>query len=233
MNRRELLQDAVNNCMRELYSYVYPKVSWKSFKLQCKKYTKKYKEWEKLDKETKPSAEEYCGPKPYEFYFLPKEIMKDICDSYVHAYRMDQKEEFESDVKIFLDYCIQPIRDKYIEVRIDKNGFTHPGYRDYEHFESITDVINNIITEYRGIDSKELSDRVWDTVLKYYEEAKNFYNWTSELTSFNTSVYLGASPCSNKETVIENWKKYRNVDIEIDENEIKKEYYGDDEDYSE
>ena len=233
MNRRELLQNAVNNCMRELYSYVYPKVSWKSFKLQCKKYNKKYKEWEKLDKETKPSAEDYCGPKPYEFYFLPKEVMRDICDSYIYTYRIDQKEDFESDVKIFLNYCMNPIRDKYIEEIVDEHGNRHPGYRGYEYFTPITEILNEIITNCRGVDSKEIADEVWYKVLEYYEEAKNFYNWTSELNSFNTSVYLGASPCSNKETVIENWKKYRNVDIEIDENEIKREYYGDDEDYSE
>ena len=31
------------------------------------------------------------------------------------------------------------------------------------------------------------------------------------------NVYLGASPNSNKEKVIENWKVYRNKDISIDE----------------
>ena len=59
--------------------------------------------------------------------------------------------------------------------------------------------------------------------------AGNFYNWNRDLNSFNMSVYLGASPCSNKDTVIENWKKYRNQDIEIDEEQIKKDYYGEDE----
>ena len=49
------------------------------------------------------------------------------------------------------------------------------------------------------------------------------------LNSFNVSVYLGASPNSNKKAVIENWKKYRNQDIEIDEEQIKKDYYGEDE----
>ena len=38
------------------------------------------------------------------------------------------------------------------------------------------------------------------------------------------SVYLGPSPNSNKEAVIENWKKYRNKDIEIDESKYNDEY---------
>ena len=59
--------------------------------------------------------------------------------------------------------------------------------------------------------------------------AGNFYNWNRDLNAFNTTVYLGASPCSNKEAVIKNWKEFKNKDIEINEEQIKKDYYGDDE----
>ena len=47
--------------------------------------------------------------------------------------------------------------------------------------------------------------------------AGEFYTWNHDLNSFNTTVYLGPSPCSNKERVIENWKIYRNEDITIDD----------------
>ena len=56
--------------------------------------------------------------------------------------------------------------------------------------------------------------------------AGNFFNWNRDLNSFNISVYMGPSPHTNKETVIKNWKEYRNQDIEIDEEQIKKDYYG-------
>ena len=59
--------------------------------------------------------------------------------------------------------------------------------------------------------------------------AGEFFNWNGYLNGFNTHVYLGGTPNSNKEAVIENWKKYRNKDIKIDEEQIKKEYYGDEE----
>jgi hypothetical protein len=39
------------------------------------------------------------------------------------------------------------------------------------------------------------------------------------------SIYLGASPSSNMQTVIDNWKKYRNTDIEINVEELEKSYY--------
>lgn len=47
--------------------------------------------------------------------------------------------------------------------------------------------------------------------------AGEFYNWNRDLNAFNTTVYLGPSPNSNKQDVIENWKKYRNKDIIIDD----------------
>ena len=58
--------------------------------------------------------------------------------------------------------------------------------------------------------------------------AGNFFNWNYEMNSFNTTVYLGPSPNSNKQTVIENWKKYRGRDIKINEKKMKENYYGTD-----
>ena len=59
--------------------------------------------------------------------------------------------------------------------------------------------------------------------------AGKFFRWDRDLNSFKMSVYLGPSPNSNKKAVIENWKKYRNKDIEINEERIIKEYfYGED-----
>ena len=52
---------------------------------------------------------------------------------------------------------------------------------------------------------------------RFLDMAGNFYVWNYELNSFNTEVYLGCSPSSNKEKVIENWKLYRGKDILIDE----------------
>ena len=61
---------------------------------------------------------------------------------------------------------------------------------------------------------------------EFLDMAGKFYNWNRDLNSFNMTVYLGPSPNSNKQSVIDNWKKYKNQDIEIDEEQIKKDYYG-------
>lgn len=63
-----------------------------------------------------------------------------------------------------------------------------------------------------GISSKIGSENfklVCDTL---YEAGKT-YRWDGDATKFRFNVYLGAVPCSNAQTVIDNWKKYRNIDI--------------------
>ena len=59
---------------------------------------------------------------------------------------------------------------------------------------------------------------------------KEFYHFDREETDFNYSVALGASPTSNKETVIEYWKS-QGKDIEIIERNPlliwERDYYGD------
>ena len=68
----------------------------------------------------------------------------------------------------------------------------------------------------------------YNKFFEFLDMAGNFFNWNREINSFGMSVYLGPSPNSNKDAVIKNWKKYRNTDIEIDEDAIKREYYGED-----
>ena len=240
ITRSNVLSKAANDCMKELYSFVQPSVDWNDFVSQCKLYSNQYVIWEKT-RNTDPnyigkSIKECIGPRPYEFYYLPKEIMKDICDSYVHAYRIDQQQELLDTIETLKNYCKEPIVDKYIE---EKNG--DPGYRGYDHPDNLEKEINTyldlkfpLMDPERAEDAEDFENKLdiaakelQDKFFKFLDMAGNFYNWNRDLNSFNVSVYLGASPYSNKEIVIDNWKKYRNKDIEINEEQIKREYYGD------
>ena len=240
VTRNEILSEAVDKCIKELYSFVFPSVSWDDFVKECKEYSKKYKIWEdfrkaSIHRKENPEIwnqykstfkdwenkfiEECIGPKPSEFYYLPKEIMKDICDCYISAYRMDSQQELLNTIEILKNYCKEPIVDKYIE----KEG--EPRYRVYEHPNNLEKELR-IILEQVDPSFVEISEQLQNKFFEFLDMAGNFYNWNRDLNSFNASVYLGASPSSNKEMVIENWKKYRNKDIEIDEEQIKKDYYG-------
>lgn len=221
ITRRDVLSQAVDACMKELYSYAYPHIEWDDFLLENKIYNANKKE----------------GPAPFEFYYLPKEIMKDICDSYIFAYQIDSQQELLNTISILKDYCENPIVDKHISEYTDENGDYYPGYRDYDHPDNLEIEIKKKLEESPIISVPpsnkeeyytELSEKLQNKFFEFLDMAGNFYKWNADLNSFNMSIYLGASPNTSKEEVIENWKKYRNKDIEIDDEQIKKEYYGED-----
>lgn len=253
IDRDDVLSKAINDCLKELYTLVVPKVTWEEFKEECKIYSEKYKKWEserktnlKLDKKSKT---ECIGPAPYEFYFLPREIIKDICDSYVYAYKIDSQQELLNTIETLKNYCKEPIVDKYIDDWTDETGFHHPGYRSYDHPDNLkkelqkifdNEILPDICKQYNkqynlqttGIESsvsKAYSQIFQNKFFEFLDMAGKFFNWNRDLSSFNVSVYLGPCPNSNKEAVIKNWKEYKNQDIEIDEEQIKKDYYGEDE----
>ena len=239
--RDEVLSQAAEDCLKDFYKYAVPKVSWEDFLKENQEYTKKYNEWEKL--ENRPPIKEFCGPRPYEFYYLPSDILKDIVLYYVHSYKMDSQQELLDTIETLKNYCKEPIVDKWIE----RNG-DEPGYRGYDHPDNLEKEIEDILfksiyqydladlieddpkykdnEEYPESEQKYVAEKLQTKFFEFLDMAGNFYNWNRDLNAFNTTVYLGPSPSSNKKAVIENWKKYRNQDIEIDEEQIKKDYYG-------
>lgn len=226
MDRRTVINDAINSCMKELYSLAQPSVTWDEFVQENAEFNIKYKEWDdwKMKKTSHPEWEdksitECIGPKPFEFYYLPKDILEDICNSYIYAYQLDSQQELLNIIQILKNYCKEPIISKYIE---GENG--EPGYRGYEYPDNLEKEIQKLIQEYDSSDvSEEISEKCCNKFFEFLDMAGKFYNWNGDLNTFNINVYLGASPNSNKEAVIENWKKYRNKDIEIDDSVYKNE----------
>ena len=263
MTRHDVLSKAIDECMKEFYSIAVPHVEWEDLKEQCKLYSKAYFEWENYkrnEKDNTPLYQKYnekldwkgktitecIGPRPYEFYYLPNEIQKDIADSYVYAYKFDNQQELLDTIEILKNYCKKPIVDKWIKEHTDKDGFVHPGYRSYDHPDNLEkelrkifddEILPDICKQYNkqynlqttGIESSvsiAYSQRFQNKFFEFLDMAGNFYNWNSELSIFNMNVFMGIAPSTNKEKVIDNWKRYRNKDIEIDEKQMKEDYYG-------
>lgn len=241
LTRDDVLSRAADDCMKELYSLAQPSIDWDEFIKENKIYAEKYRIWEEYNKSKhrkdenpdkwksqqkkhpdweKKSITECIGPRPYEFYYLPREIMKNICDDYVKAYRMDSQQELLDTIETLKNYCKKPIVDKYIE---GENG--SPGHRGYDHPDNLEKEITKILGP-EAEDNPYHVHKICDKFFEFLDMAGNFYNWNRDLNVFNMTVYLGASPNSNKQAVIDNWKKYRNQDIEINEEQIKKDYYG-------
>ena len=248
LTRSNILSEAVDKCMKELYSYAQPHIEWNEFIDENKHYSKKYKEWEEFKRiESKAnitneesvilcihsdwkgkSLVECIGPRPYEFYYLPKDILKDIVDNYVYAYKIDNQQELLDTIETLKNYCKEPIVDKYIDDWTDETGLHHPGYRSYDHPNNLERELIEICDQHSH-EPVNMAKEIQDKFFEFLDMAGNFFNWNGELNSFYQSVYLGCSPHSNKDIVIKNWKEYRGKDIEINEEEIKKEYYGDEE----
>lgn len=243
ITRRDVLADAIDKCIRELYSLAQPSVNYDNFIKENKAYLEKEKEYYSLPKDNRPSYREYMGPKPYEFYYLPREVFKEVADSYVNAYKFDDKQEFLDTINILKEYCKNPIVDKYIEGELREDGTRWPGHRGYEHPDNLKKelrkifddkILPDICKQYNkqynlqttGIESSvsmAYSQIFQNKFFEFLDMAGNFYEFNRYLNTFNMHVYLGGTPSSNKESVIENWKKYRNIDIEIDESKYNEE----------
>ena len=218
LTRYDVLNKAVKECLMELYSLAQPSVSWEAFKEENRIFKEKEAEYEAL--EEKPPYSEFVGPKPFEFYYLPGDVIEDVCNSYIYAYKLDEQQNLLDIIEILKNYCKCPIVNKYIE---GKKG--EPGHMGYEHPSNLEKELE-IILEQVDPSFVEISEQLQNKFFEFLDMAGQFFNWTRDLNSFQMSVYFGPSPSSNKEAVIENWKKYRNKDIEIDEEQIKQNYYG-------
>lgn len=221
ITRRDVIADAADKCMKELYSLAQPTITWEDFIKENKEFIKREEEYYKLPKENKISYKEFMGPKPYEFYYLPKEVLKEVVDNYIYAYEIDEHQNLLDTIDLLKKYCDDPIEEFY-----HPGEGESPGYRDYRHPDSLVTCLISELKEYASSDiSEEIVYKAKDLFFKFLDMAGKFYNSHWWLNSFNTTVYLGASPNSNKEAVIENWKKYRNKDIEIDESKYNEEDY--------
>lgn len=221
ITRRDVIADAADKCMKELYSLAQPAITWEDFIKENKEFIKKEEEYYKLPKENRISYKEFMGPKPYEFYYLPKEVLKEIVDNYIYAYEIDEHQNLLDTIDLLKKYCDDPIEEFY-----HPGEGENPGYRDYRHPDNLVTCLISELKECASSDiSEEIVDKAKDLFFKFLDMAGKFYNSHWWLNSFNTTVYLGASPNSNKEAVIENWKKYRNKDIEIDESKYNEEDY--------
>lgn len=192
IHRNDVIREAVSKCLEELYKHAQPTVTMEEFDRQCMEWAKKYTVNGKID----PDA----PPKPYEFYYLDSDSYKKICDNYAEAYRFETSDELKSTINLLIDYCERPIVETYVEAHTDSNGKYHPEHREYRHPDSVVTLIG---------------EENWNKAKELLHMAGDFYKWDHDYQKFSFSIYLGVGPCSNKETVIKNWKKYRHQDIEI------------------
>lgn len=191
LTRRDIIQEAYNACMREMYAKAQPSADYDAIVAGIKDGTIQ-------DSDKDPV---------YARHYLSQDEFKYILDKYIKAYGMEKK--WNSYVGIIETYLkggghrevYANNRKELICVPHIKKAFT----------EEIYDNFGNIM----GEDTEKLSEILSNKVLEYVQWCRDFYRVDREADSFSASVALGASPTSNPDTVIEYWKKH-GVDIDIE-----------------
>lgn len=114
MNRRDVIERAIEECLTELYSRAQPSISLDKLKKLCKEEPDKH--W-------------------YDYFYLNQKETEAIIEDYIIAYRI--KNEFHDDMDTVRRYLRDGgTKDKYIK---PKDG--SPGYRGYENTPKLSDLI--------------------------------------------------------------------------------------------
>lgn len=206
MDRSDILKKAMHDCYAEMYAKSQPSADYNQLIEDVKSG--------KIDK----------NEKIYNRHYLSEEEYKYILNKYIDAYGM--KEKWRPYVDILLqDLSEGGYKDAWI-VEYDEDGEKVGGYRGYEKLKPMEDEIKDIIEQYGQQDecdkmSKHISDRIMELISTY----RDYYRFDREESSFSASIALGASPTSNKDTVVSWWKENKGIDIEIEDRNPKLFWY--------
>lgn len=142
----------------------------------------------------------------FEHYYLSKEEFKYVVDKYIKAYHIDSDWNFYSDTII-----------QYL-----KTGGYKPG-KGYDKHPAFIEYCKEFLSE-------DQLTKVSNILFTMLEDCQQTHKFDSEEKQFTFSTYLGPSPNSNKEAVIEYWKS-KGVDLVIEDRNPalfwEQDYYGD------
>lgn len=213
LSREDILERAYNECMTEMYAKSQPSANFN----------------ELLEGVKNGTIIDTPNDKVFERYYLSYEEFHYILNKYVELYGMSEKwtDYLETVERYFTG---EGRKDIWIGEKTDEDGNKHPGYRSSEAVPHIKDTIYNILKQYiNDSNTQEIRDKIAKEVLSYVENCKNYYRYDREEHNFSARVALGCSPTTNKNSVIEYWKK-QGIDIEIVERNPRllwdMDYYG-------
>lgn len=189
-SRRVMLERAYHECLAEMYRHAQPPLDYVEV-------LEKIRDGQFADDDNDPL---------YKHHYLSDTDAKDIFDRYVTAYRLTN--EWHSSIDLLLnDIQNGAITDKYIEDKTDEDGnVTERGYRGYEELPPLVKVLEDVVGD--------KANEVYDTVVKYIKNRRDFYRFDREEETLRFNVFLGPMPTSNKDDVTEYWRS-KGQDIEI------------------
>ena len=209
LTRDEILSKAAHDCMCEMYAKAQPAADWDNI-------VEEYRSG-KIGKDERV----------YDRHYLSMDEFLYIRDKYKTAYNI--KKTWKPDIE-FLEELLTNggLKDGYVNDWVDDEGNKHLGYRSADDVPPLKDQIFSSLKEYltEGV-TKDATNGIADIVMNTIKNYKNFYKFDREEDNFDCNIALGASPCSNAETVKKWWKDNYNQDIEIEERNPKLFWYRD------
>lgn len=208
LTREEILNKAFNDCMSEMYEKSQPCADWENLIAECK--AGKIKKNEKI----------------YDRHYLSMDEFLYIRDKYKEAYNI--KSYWKEYIGVLEEYLQKGgHKDKYIPDWEDEYGH-HPGYRSYEEVSPLKEQILDMMKDFDSSDvAAEVAENIYNKVMETIKNCKDYYKFDREEDNFNCSISLGASPCTDAETVKKWWKDNYNYDVEIEERNPKLFWYRD------
>lgn len=184
MNRRDMMSQAIHDCLREMYAKAQPSI-----------------DYDELIKKVKSGEVEDSNENPvYNRHYLSMQEFDYIREKWAEAYGF--KPTWKPNIELLESYLKEGgTKDKYIPDRMDKTGFVHPSYRSYEKIKPLIDQFTDIV-------GQEKAQEVYKVMMNTINECKNFYAFDREYNDFCCAIALGASPTSNPNTVIKYWKEH-------------------------
>lgn len=216
--REDIIKEAIHECFKEMYAKSQPSIDYDEL-------LKKYRNGE---------ITENKGETPiHDRYYLSRDEFVYIRDKYLNMYRMNNL--WKSNVDFLRENLTEgSYKDVYIPEKTDEDGNWHPGYRSSEHVPNLKEQFLYALDNKLKLGDEmryPIAEELYNIVLETIDNCKEFYRFDREEEQFGYAVALGASPCSNKNTVIDYWKS-QGVDLEIeDRNPLllwEMDYYGDD-----
>lgn len=215
VDKETILEEAINNCMREMYKKAQPSEDWDHI-------VYKYQSGE-------ISKDEIV----YNRYYLSQEEFTYILNKYLRAYRLENK--WPEYVEVVEKYLREGgLKDYYVPGKVDKDGFKHPAYRSTKKVPPIQESIYKILNSKKpDEDNNLLAKKIADKVLESIKTCKDFYKFgRRDEEAFSVNIALGASPTCNPKTVIEYWKS-QGKDIKIDERHYDSDVFWEEDEYGE
>ena len=155
--------------------------------------------------------------KVYERHYLSLDEVHYIVNKYINLYAIDNQWTEHADL------VFKYLKEGGVKITCKDNS------KQYENQDPLNDIIKQVLINHDVLDTELLDDLV-DSVFNSITNCKSFYKLDKELQTFKNTIYLGVSPCSNKEFVIQYWSN-KGVNLTIkDRNPLllwEMDYYGD------